>query len=170
MAGVKQATPSPAVVTVCLGLSDPTRLKLLARIGREEVCVCDLSPSCGATSRPSRAIWRCSVNAASSNDARKAVGAITAARRCPLPSPGSSTWRPHPGADQDGPAAEPSAKTSHWRVSSAYRSPATTGSGRSLAGVRIKSPILVGLSRGPKEERPAPFAQPLSRHTSARGN
>jgi ArsR family transcriptional regulator len=42
MAGVKQATPSPAVVTVCLGLSDPTRLKLLARIGREEVCVCDL--------------------------------------------------------------------------------------------------------------------------------
>ena len=27
---------------VCLGLSDPTRLKLLARIGKEEVCVCDL--------------------------------------------------------------------------------------------------------------------------------
>jgi ArsR family transcriptional regulator len=42
MTGVKQAAPSPAVETVCLGLSDPTRLKLLARIGREEVCVCDL--------------------------------------------------------------------------------------------------------------------------------
>ena len=42
MPGVKQATSSPTVVTVCLGLSDPTRLKLLARIGREEVCVCDL--------------------------------------------------------------------------------------------------------------------------------
>ena len=42
MAGVKQATPSPAVETVCLGLSDPTRLKLLSRIGDEEVCVCDL--------------------------------------------------------------------------------------------------------------------------------
>jgi DNA-binding transcriptional ArsR family regulator len=42
MPGVKQATSSPAVETVCLGLSDPTRLKLLARIGREEVCVCDL--------------------------------------------------------------------------------------------------------------------------------
>jgi DNA-binding transcriptional ArsR family regulator len=42
MPGVKQATSSPAVETVCLGLSDPTRLKLLARIGNEEVCVCDL--------------------------------------------------------------------------------------------------------------------------------
>lgn len=42
MPGVKQATSSPAVETVCLGLSDPTRLKLLARIGDEEVCVCDL--------------------------------------------------------------------------------------------------------------------------------
>ena len=42
MPGVKQATTSPAVETVCRGLSDPTRLKLLARIGREEVCVCDL--------------------------------------------------------------------------------------------------------------------------------
>ena len=42
MPEVKQATPTPAVETVCLGLSDPTRLKLLARIGREEVCVCDL--------------------------------------------------------------------------------------------------------------------------------
>ena len=42
MPGVKQATASPAVETVCLGLSDPTRLKLLARIGNKEVCVCDL--------------------------------------------------------------------------------------------------------------------------------
>jgi DNA-binding transcriptional ArsR family regulator len=42
MPGVKQATSSPAVETICLGLSDPTRLKLLARIGNEEVCVCDL--------------------------------------------------------------------------------------------------------------------------------
>jgi DNA-binding transcriptional ArsR family regulator len=42
MPGVKQATSSPAVVTICLGLSDPTRLQLLSRIGNEEVCVCDL--------------------------------------------------------------------------------------------------------------------------------
>ncbi len=42
MAGVKQATPSPKIETICLGLSDPTRLKLLSRIGKEEVCVCDL--------------------------------------------------------------------------------------------------------------------------------
>ena len=47
MPGVKQATSSPAVETVCLGLSDPTRLKLLARIGREEVCVCDLQAYVG---------------------------------------------------------------------------------------------------------------------------
>jgi ArsR family transcriptional regulator len=42
MPGVKQATLPPKVETICLGLSDPTRLKLLARIGGEEVCVCDL--------------------------------------------------------------------------------------------------------------------------------
>jgi ArsR family transcriptional regulator len=42
MPGVKQTTSFPAVETVCLGLSDPTRLKLLSRIGGEEVCVCDL--------------------------------------------------------------------------------------------------------------------------------
>ncbi len=47
MPGVKQATPAPAVETVCLGLSDPTRLKLLSRIGREEVCVCDLQAYVG---------------------------------------------------------------------------------------------------------------------------
>lgn len=42
MPGVKQATLAPKVETVCLGLSDPTRLRLLSRIGVEEVCVCDL--------------------------------------------------------------------------------------------------------------------------------
>ena len=42
MPGVKQATSSPAVETVCLGLSDPTRHKLLAGIRNKEVCVCDL--------------------------------------------------------------------------------------------------------------------------------
>jgi ArsR family transcriptional regulator len=42
MPGVKQATLAPKVETVCLGLSDPTRLRLLSRIGGEEVCVCDL--------------------------------------------------------------------------------------------------------------------------------
>ena len=47
MPGVKQATPTPAVATVCLGLSAPTRLKLLAPIGREEVCVCDLQAYVG---------------------------------------------------------------------------------------------------------------------------
>lgn len=42
MRGVKQATHPPKVETICLGLSDPTRLRLLSRIGGEEVCVCDL--------------------------------------------------------------------------------------------------------------------------------
>lgn len=42
MPGVKQATHRPKVETICLGLSDPTRLRLLSRIGGEEVCVCDL--------------------------------------------------------------------------------------------------------------------------------
>ncbi|MFZ9992544.1 MAG: ArsR/SmtB family transcription factor [Opitutales bacterium] len=42
MPGVKQATHPPKVETICLGLSDPTRLRLLSRIGGEEVCVCDL--------------------------------------------------------------------------------------------------------------------------------
>jgi ArsR family transcriptional regulator len=45
MPGVKQTTSFPTVETVCLGLSDPTRLKLLSRIGGEEVCVCDLQSS-----------------------------------------------------------------------------------------------------------------------------
>ena len=42
MPAVKNSTPKPSVVLTCLGLSDPTRLRLLARIGRDEVCVCDL--------------------------------------------------------------------------------------------------------------------------------
>lgn len=42
MPKVKQARPAPSTEQVCLGLSDPTRLQLLARIGKEEVCVCDL--------------------------------------------------------------------------------------------------------------------------------
>jgi ArsR family transcriptional regulator len=42
MPEVKRPTPTPSVAQVCLGLTDPTRLKLLSRIGREEVCVCDL--------------------------------------------------------------------------------------------------------------------------------
>jgi len=42
MPGVKRATPAPSVAQACQGLSDPTRLRLLARIGRGEVCVCDL--------------------------------------------------------------------------------------------------------------------------------
>ena len=42
MPGVKRTSPSPKTEQVCLGLSDRTRLALLARIGREEVCVCDL--------------------------------------------------------------------------------------------------------------------------------
>lgn len=42
MPKVKKATQAPTVEQACLGLSDPTRIKLLARIGHEEVCVCDL--------------------------------------------------------------------------------------------------------------------------------
>lgn len=42
MAGVKTRPTFPSVEQICLGLSDPTRLRLLERIGRKEVCVCDL--------------------------------------------------------------------------------------------------------------------------------
>jgi len=42
MPKVKQAAQAPSTELVCLGLSDSTRLQLLARIGKEEVCVCDL--------------------------------------------------------------------------------------------------------------------------------
>lgn len=42
MSGVKPVTRTPSILTVCRGLADPTRLRLLARIGRGEVCVCDL--------------------------------------------------------------------------------------------------------------------------------
>jgi ArsR family transcriptional regulator len=42
MPGVKRAPSPPSVEQVCRGLSDPTRLRLLARLGRDEVCVCDL--------------------------------------------------------------------------------------------------------------------------------
>lgn len=47
MPGVKKPSAPPTVAQVCLGLSDPTRLRLLARIGREEVCVCDLQAEVG---------------------------------------------------------------------------------------------------------------------------
>lgn len=43
MPGVK---PSAAVLA-CRGLADPTRLRLLARLGRDEVCVCDLQAHVG---------------------------------------------------------------------------------------------------------------------------
>jgi ArsR family transcriptional regulator len=42
MPGVKSPSATPTIAQVCLGLSDPTRLSLLARLSREEVCVCDL--------------------------------------------------------------------------------------------------------------------------------
>jgi len=45
MPGVKR--PAPTVARLCLGLSDPTRLRLLARLGRDEVCVCDLQAHVG---------------------------------------------------------------------------------------------------------------------------
>lgn len=45
MPGVKAAAPSLA--TVFRGLADPTRLRLLSRLGRAEVCVCDLQAHVG---------------------------------------------------------------------------------------------------------------------------
>lgn len=45
MPGVKR--PAPTIARLCLGLSDPTRLSLLARLGRDEVCVCDLQAHVG---------------------------------------------------------------------------------------------------------------------------
>ena len=47
MPGVKSTPPPPTVARLCLGLSDPTRLRLLARLGRTEVCVCDLQAHVG---------------------------------------------------------------------------------------------------------------------------
>jgi len=45
MSGVKR-TP-PTVARVCRALADPTRLRLLSRLGRAEVCVCDLQADVG---------------------------------------------------------------------------------------------------------------------------
>lgn len=47
MPPVKASTPKPSVRLTCLGLSDPTRLALLSRIGRDAVCVCDLQAHVG---------------------------------------------------------------------------------------------------------------------------
>lgn len=47
MPGVKNPSAQPTVAQVCLGLSDPTRLRLLGRLGRDEVCVCDLQAEVG---------------------------------------------------------------------------------------------------------------------------
>lgn len=47
MPGVKPAARAPSVLSVCQGLADPTRLRLLSRIGRGEVCVCDLQSHVG---------------------------------------------------------------------------------------------------------------------------
>jgi len=38
---------APSVAAVCRGLADATRLRLLARISRGEVCVCDLQAEVG---------------------------------------------------------------------------------------------------------------------------
>ena len=46
MPGVKRATPAN-VARACAGLCYPTRLRLLARLGRGEVCVCDLQAEVG---------------------------------------------------------------------------------------------------------------------------
>ena len=42
MSNGKKKFVFPPTEKVCLGLSDATRLQLLAKIGRGEVCVCDL--------------------------------------------------------------------------------------------------------------------------------
>ena len=42
MPAVKRSAKLPSTAEICRGLGDPTRLGLLARIGRDEVCVCDL--------------------------------------------------------------------------------------------------------------------------------
>jgi ArsR family transcriptional regulator len=47
MPPVKPARRAPSVDKLCRGLGDPTRLRLLARIGKGEVCVCDLQEEVG---------------------------------------------------------------------------------------------------------------------------
>ena len=47
MPGVKPSARAPSLAAAFRGLSDPTRLRLLSRIGRGEVCVCDLQSHVG---------------------------------------------------------------------------------------------------------------------------
>ena len=47
MSRVKPTARAPCVLTVCRGLADPTRLRLLSLIGHGEVCVCDLQAEAG---------------------------------------------------------------------------------------------------------------------------
>ncbi len=47
MPAVKKPASRPSLPQAFLGLADPTRLSLLARIGRDEVCVCDLQTHVG---------------------------------------------------------------------------------------------------------------------------
>lgn len=55
MPPVKVACRKPRTIAVLRALSDPTRLALLARIGRSEVCVCELQ---GATRRDQPTVSR----------------------------------------------------------------------------------------------------------------
>ena len=47
MPGVKPSARAPSLAAAFRGLADPTRLRLLSRIGRGEVCVCDLQAHVG---------------------------------------------------------------------------------------------------------------------------
>jgi len=73
----------PSVAAVCRGLCDPTRLRLLARIGRGEVCVCDLQAEVGrdqpTVSRHLAMLRRCGLVI------RRKQGRWSYYRRAPLP-------------------------------------------------------------------------------------
>lgn len=55
MPPVKVASRNATTIAVLRALADPTRLALLARIGRSEVCVCELQ---GATRRDQPTVSR----------------------------------------------------------------------------------------------------------------
>jgi ArsR family transcriptional regulator len=73
----------PSVAALCRGLCDPTRLRLLARIGRGEVCVCDLQAEVGrdqpTVSRHLAMLLRCGLVV------RRRQGRWSYYRRAPLP-------------------------------------------------------------------------------------
>ena len=61
-------------------LADKTRLRILALLGNNEVCVCHIHDSLGLPNRPSPAIWRICGRAVSWQPAATVYGCTTRCR------------------------------------------------------------------------------------------